>query len=147
MSTVETSTVLTEAPVREVRDVTVDDAIVYLWATGSEEYRPAIDELQQLSSMDLFEWARDFGSRTGYRLPEYLDEVAQAEARRRGWSTDHLIEESVTEWLVAKVSDTYQAWREMLEQAGHPAPPTYRAWLQEQAGSRPCGAGNGGDDE
>jgi hypothetical protein len=63
--------------VHRVPDVTVDDAIVYLWATGREQYRPAIEELQLLASTDLFEWARDFGSRwdAAYGLQERTDGV------------------------------------------------------------------------
>jgi hypothetical protein len=71
---------------RGVHDVTVDDAIVYLWATGRERYRPAIQELRHLASMDLFEWARNFGARseTVARPPDHGCDVAGRGASPQG---------------------------------------------------------------
>jgi len=137
--------------VRETdRRVTVEEAIWQLTAADKDGYTPAISELRQIASKDLFEWARDYGSRSGtgpYGLPDYLEDAAEVVANQRGWTMSELIHEAVTEWLVAELSDAYQAWHDMLEQAGHSAPPTYRAWLEEQAEVRPRGAGDGGGDE
>jgi len=116
--------------------MTIGDAIHHLEEAGEWEYRPAIDELKLLAEVGLLKWAREYQppttdlDLTRYGMPPDLRDAIGRRAEVFGCTVSQVISQAVTEWISDRGNISYQEWRELMEQAGHQVPPTYRAWLE-----------------